>query len=133
MIFPCVFESILIKDWYHYLSAFSFTYTQNSFRQQLRHILGFPGASVVKNPPANIGDSGDMGSITGSGRSPGGVNGTPLQYSCLKNTMDREAWRATVHRVAKSQCNWAHTRCILMEIFQDENVHPSDPNHPSDL
>jgi len=58
---------------------------------------------VVKNPPANAGDIGDSGSIPGSGRSPGGGHGNPLQYSCLKNAMDRGAWQATVHRVAKSQ------------------------------
>ena len=55
---------------------------------------------LVKNPPANVGD---MGSIPGVGRSPGGGNGNPLQYSCLENPMDRGAWRATVHWVAKSQ------------------------------
>ena len=54
---------------------------------------------VVKNPPANAGNSSDMGSISGSGRSPGGGNGNPLQYSCLGNPMDIGAWRATVHRV----------------------------------
>ena len=59
-------------------------------------------ALVVKNPPANAGDIIDMGSIPGSGRSPGEENGNPLQYSCLENPMDREAWQATVHRVAKS-------------------------------
>ena len=58
---------------------------------------------VVKNPPANVGDARDMGSIPGSGRSPGGRNGNPLQYSCLENPMDGGAWRATVHGVAKSQ------------------------------
>ena len=57
---------------------------------------------VVKNMSANVGDSGDVGSIPGSGRSPGEGNGNPLQYSCL-NLMDRGAWQATVHRVAKSQ------------------------------
>ena len=50
---------------------------------------GFPGGSVVKNPPAR---SGDLGSMPGSGRPPGEGNGTPLQYSCLENPMDREAW-----------------------------------------
>ena len=58
---------------------------------------------VVKNPPANAEDLRDVGSIPGSGRSPGGGHGNPLQYSCLENPMDRGAWRATVHRVAKSQ------------------------------
>ena len=53
---------------------------------------GFPGGSVVKNPPANAGDAGDVGLILGSGRSPGGGNGNPLQYSCLQNSMDRGAW-----------------------------------------
>ena len=56
---------------------------------------------MVKNPPANAGDTGDLGSITGLGRSPGVGNGNPLQYSCLENSMDRGAWQATVHKVAK--------------------------------
>ena len=56
------------------------------------------GGSVVENPPAS---AGDMGSISGLGRSPGGGHGNPLQYSCLENLMDRRAWWATVHRVAE--------------------------------
>ena len=60
--------------------------------------MGFPGGSVVKIPPAN---AGDVGSIPGWGRSPGGGHGNPLQYSCMENPMDRGAWWATVHRVAK--------------------------------
>ena len=56
--------------------------------------------SVVKNPPANAGDAENGGLIPGSGRSPGGRNGNPLQCSCLENPMDREAWWATVHRFA---------------------------------
>ena len=55
---------------------------------------GFPNGSVVKNPPANIGDTDSM---PGLGRSPGEGNGHPFQYSCLGNPMDREAWWATVH------------------------------------
>ena len=51
---------------------------------------------VVKNPPANAGDSRDAGSISGSGRSPGGGYDNLLQYSCLENPMDRGAWQATV-------------------------------------
>ena len=58
---------------------------------------------VVKNPPANAGDVGDVGSIPGSGRSPGGGHGDPLQYSCLGNPMDRGAWQAAVHGVTESQ------------------------------
>ena len=65
--------------------------------------IGFPGGSVVKNLPANAGDSGDMGLISRSERSPGGGNGNPLQYSCPENPMEGRAWWATVHGVAKSQ------------------------------
>ena len=64
---------------------------------------GFPGGSVVKNLPANAGTVGDLGLIPGLGRSPGIGNGNPLQYSCLDNPVDREAWRATIHGVAKNQ------------------------------
>ena len=65
--------------------------------------MGFPGSSVVKNPSVNAGDTGDMGSILKLGRFPGEGNGNPLQYSCLENSIDRGAWWAIVHRVAKSQ------------------------------
>ena len=64
--------------------------------------MAFPGGSVVKNPPASAGDPGDEGSIPRSRRSPGGENGNPLQYPCLENSMDRGAWQATAHRIAKS-------------------------------
>ena len=57
---------------------------------------------VVKNPPANAGNAGDVGLIPGSGRSPGEGHGNPLQYSCLKNPMDRGDWRSTVHRITKN-------------------------------
>ena len=59
----------------------------------------FPGGSVVKNPPAN---EGDTSSIPGSGRSPGEANDNPLQYSCWGHPMDRGAWWTTVHGAAKS-------------------------------
>ena len=59
-------------------------------------------ALLVENPPANAGDRRDPGLIPGLGRSPGEGNGNPLQYSCLENPMDREAWWVTVYRVAKS-------------------------------
>ena len=58
---------------------------------------------MVENPSANAGYIRDTGSIPGSGKSPGGGYGNPLQYSYLENLMDRGAWRATVYRVAKSQ------------------------------
>ena len=60
-------------------------------------------AVVVKNLPANARDAGDERSLPGSGRSPGGGNGNPLQYSCLGNPMDRGACWATVHGVTKHQ------------------------------
>ena len=62
-------------------------------------MMGFPGGSVVKNPPTN---AGDMGLIPESGRSPGEGNGNPLQNSCLGNSMNRGVWWTTVHGVAKS-------------------------------
>ena len=60
-------------------------------------------ALVVKNLPVNAGDLRDGGSIPGLERYPGGGHGNPLQYSCLESPIDREAWQATVHMVAKSQ------------------------------
>ena len=60
-------------------------------------------ALMVKHPSANTGDVRDEGSSHCLGRSPGGGYGSPLQYSCLENPMDRGAWQVTVHRVAKSQ------------------------------
>ena len=66
-----------------------------------RRLFGVAGVSqaviVVKNPPANAGDPGDVGSIPGLRRSPGEGHGNPLQCSCLENPMDRGAWWATVH------------------------------------
>ena len=67
--------------------------------------LGSQVAPVVKNPPANSGDAGDIrdaDSVPGSGGSPAGGHGNPLQCSCLENLMDKGAWWAMVHRVAKS-------------------------------
>ena len=60
-------------------------------------------AQLLKNPPTNAGDAGVMGSIPGLGRSPKEGNGNLFQYSCLENSMERGAWRALVHGVAKSQ------------------------------
>ena len=61
---------------------------------------GFPSGSVIKKPPTNAGDT---GLIPGSGRSPGGGHGHPLQYSYQHNPMDRGAWQAIVHEVAETQ------------------------------
>ena len=76
---------ILLSFWSHFL---------------LTRSSGFPGGSVVKNPPAM---AGDVGLIPGSGRSPGEGNGNPLQYSCLGNPMDKEAWQLQSMGLQKSQ------------------------------
>ena len=70
----------------------------------LLYLQSFPGGSVVKNPPTNVGD---MGLIPRLGRSPEEGNGNLLQYSCLENLTERGAWRATVHRLAES---WAQLK-----------------------
>ena len=80
----------------------TFMYTSNS---------GSPGGSVVKNPPANAEDT---GSIPELGRSPGGVNGNPLRYSCLENPLDREAWWAIVHGIEKSQIRLSNSTTHLI-------------------
>ena len=73
---------------------------------------------MVKNPSANVRD---VGSIPGSGRFPGGGNGNLLQYSCLENSMDREAWQATVHGVTKESDSNEYT---LKRCFKDsEHCH----------
>ena len=72
-------------------STFTFLF---EIKKSLRVSLGFPGGSVVKNLPANAEDTGLI-------PDPGERNGSPLQYSCLENPMDRGAWRATVHGVTK--------------------------------
>ena len=78
--------------------------------------MGFPGGSGGKESTCN---AGDLGLIPGLGRSPGGRNGNPLKYSCLENPMDRGAWWATVHRVAKSRTllsNYIFAN-VLFKIF----------------
>ena len=78
--------------------------------------IGFPGHSVVKNPPAN---AGYPGLIPGSGRSPGEGNGNLLQYSCLENPVDRGTWWATVHRVAKIWIWLSSWACTHIYIYID--------------
>ena len=68
---------------------------------------GFPGGTMIKKLPANAGNVRDVGLICRSGRSPGGGQGNPLQYSYLENPLGRGAWKATVHSIAKSQ-TWLH-------------------------
>ena len=65
--------------------------------------MGFPGGSALKNLPTNAEDAGDVCSIPGSGSSPGGGHGSPLQCSCLGNPVDRGAWQATVRGIAESE------------------------------
>ena len=92
-------------------------------------IWGSPGGSGVKNPPSSAGDPRDTASTPGLGRSPGGGNGNPLQNSCLVNPMDRGAWRATVHGVAKSRpwlSNWAWCHLYLKKL--EKNVFNLSPS-----
>ena len=74
---------------------------------------------VVKNLPASAGDVRDRGSIPGSGRSPGGGHGNPLQYSCLENPTDRGTWWATVHRAAKS---WTWLKWLNIHPYNEMGV-----------
>ena len=67
------------------------------------NLLAFPGGAAVKNALANAGNARDVGSVPGLERFPGRQNGNPLQCACLGNPMDRGAWWATVHGIAKSQ------------------------------
>ena len=82
-------------------------------------LKGFSGGAVVKNP-ANAGDTGDVGLIPGSGRSPEVGNGKPLQYSCLENPMHRGTWQATAHGVAKESDTTepAQTEKLTMKLLQ---------------
>jgi len=87
--------------------------------------MDFPGGSNGKESTYNARDTGDMGMIPGLGRSPGGGNSNPIQYSCLENPMGRGAWWAAVHRVTKSWtqlkllCTHAHV-CVCIHINRDE-------------
>ena len=91
-------------------------------------VVGFPSGSVVENPPASTGDTGDVGSIPGWGRSPGGGNGNPLQYSCLKHPMHRRVWWATVHRLQRVGHNYAHTHKYTICLYSPISA-PDHWNH----
>ena len=78
--------------------------------------MGFPGGTVVKNPSANAGDTRDVSSITGQRRYPGIINGNPLQYFCLENSMDRGAWQAAVLGGCKELNMTKHTHMHNMHI-----------------
>ena len=108
LLLPSIFPSTKVFSnelalhimWPKYWS-FSFSISpSNNYLGLITFRMGFPGGSEVKVPACNLGN---LGSIPGSGRFPGEGNVNPLQYSCLENPMDRGAWWATVHEVAKSQ------------------------------
>ena len=80
---------------------------------EINYCLGFPGVSMVENPPAN---AGDMDLIPGSGRSPGEGNGNPLEYSCLENSMDGGAWWATAIRL-QSQTGLSDSTTINCYVY----------------
>ena len=80
-------------------------------------------APVVKYLPTNIGEARDTGLIPVLGRSPGVGNGSPFQYSCLENSMDKEAWRATVHRVTNSWTRLSmHARTHVLLIRTERGL-----------
>ena len=89
------FESVVVR----WMNLESVIMNEISQKEENKHVLT-PSGSVSKESACN---AGDLGSIPGSGRSPGERNGNPLQYSYLENPMDRGAWQTTVHRVAKSR------------------------------
>ena len=95
-----------------------FVWHHRGFLHLEQHVVGFPAGSAVKILLANSGNTGAVGLSPRSGRSSGGGNSNPLQYSCLRNPTDRGAWWAPVHRVAKSR-TWlsmharTHTTLIL--------------------
>ena len=80
--------------------------------------------TVVKNLPAEAGDTGAVGSISESERSPGGGNGNPLQNSCLENPMDRRLWWATVHGVAKSRTQLNTDVYMCVKMFTSKSPEP---------
>ena len=87
--------------------------------------MGFPSGSVGKEPACNARDAGGMGSILGSGRSPGGGHSNPLQYSCLEIPMDRGAWEATVHRCKELDTTEATERSTVSFKQTSTNIYIS--------
>ena len=103
----CDFSQLCHETLLFPVFTYSFSFCIFGF-PSLYTIKGFSGGSAIKNPPVHAGDTGDVGSIPGSGRSPGEGNGSPCQYSCLGNPTDRGALRAAVHGVTKSR-TWLST------------------------
>ena len=96
-----VFSALM---WWHFSKKLPFIKSYVLLSVNLCGIWGFPGGSVGKEFACNTGNMGDVHLIPGSGRCPWEGHGNPLQYSCLKNPMDRGAWRVTVHRIASCCC-----------------------------
>ena len=97
--------------------------------QNVRSIIcvwGFPGDSLVKNQPANAGDT---GWIPRSGNAPGGGNSDPLQYSCLRNPMYRRAWQATVKGWQRFRHNWATEHTHTYSVYSDTHL-PASSTKP---
>ena len=78
--------------------------------------MGLPGGSAIKKSACEAGAAGATSLLPGSGRSPGGGYGNPLQNSCLENPMDRGAWQATVHRISKSQTQLKRLSTVQLKI-----------------
>ena len=97
---------------------------QSDFYSVVKHYMWVSQVVlVVKNPPANAGDIRDADAIPGKGRSPGRGHGNPLQYSCLKNSMDRGIWRATVPRVAHSQTQLKQINRVWYKLLHVLDIH----------
>ena len=118
-----------------YCVCSSSSVTSVSFNSYLYKGRASQVAIVVKNPPANAGDSREAGSIPGLGRSPGVGNGNPLQYSCLENSTDRGAWWDMVHGLVKSQA-WLSTHSThktttyLFHLNQSSAIPPLPSPYP---
>ena len=91
----------------------------NNLSTTLFKIRDFPGGSEIKASACN---AGDLGLIPGLGRFPGEGNGNPLQYSCLENSMDRGAWWATVHGVAKSQTRLSDLTMDTVSLTKEARI-----------
>ena len=102
MTYICIFTHICTS--WHIVCMFTSLPNTFEIRMYITKTKGFPHSSVGKDSACN---SGDLDSISGSGRSSGEENGNPLWYSCLENPMDRGAWQATVHGIAKVRLDLA--------------------------